>query len=97
MKPGIEFTLSGSVTSAKALLVHEVKVPVTQLCLTLCDPMDCSPPPPLSTEFSRQDYWSELPFPPPGDLPDPVIEPKSPVLQADSLLSGPLGSLWVHE
>ena len=97
MKPGIELTLSGSVTSAKALLVYEVKVPVTQLCLTLCDPMDYSPPPPLSTKFSRQDYWRGLPFPPPGDLPDPGMEPKSPVLQADSLLSEPPGSLQVHE
>ena len=36
----------------------EVKVLVTQLCLTLCDPIDCSPQVPLSMEFSRQDYWS---------------------------------------
>ena len=36
-------------------------------------------------EFSRQEYWSELPFPLPGDLPDPQIEPGSPALQADSL------------
>ena len=35
--------------------------------------------------FPRQEYWSELPFPSPGDLPDPGIEPKSPALQADSL------------
>ena len=35
--------------------------------------------------FSRQDYWSGLPFPPPGDLPDPRIGPTSPALQADSL------------
>ena len=43
---------------------------------------------PLSMEFPRQEYWSELPFPPPGDLPDPGIEPASPmspVLQVDSL------------
>ena len=44
--------------------------------------------------FSRQEYWSELPFPPPGDLPDPGVEPESlvsPALQADSLLSEPPG------
>ena len=35
--------------------------------------------------FSRQEYWSGLPFPSPGDLPDPGIEPMSPALQADSL------------
>ena len=42
---------------------------------------------PLSMEFSRQEYWSGLPFPSPEDLPDPGIEPGSPVLQADSLPS----------
>ena len=39
----------------------------------------------LSMGFSRQEYWSELPFPSPGDLPDPGIEPRSPALQADFL------------
>ena len=42
---------------------------------------------PLSMEFSRQEYWSRLPFPSPGDLSDPEIKPGSPALQADSLLS----------
>ena len=42
---------------------------------------------PLSTGFPRQKYWSGLPFPSPGDLPDPEIEPESPALQADSLLT----------
>ena len=46
---------------------------------------------PLSMEFSRQEYWSGLPFPSPGDLPGPGIKPGSPVLQADSLLSEPPG------
>ena len=41
----------------------------------------------LSMEFSRQEYWSGLAFSSPGDLPDPGIEPRSPVLQADSLPS----------
>ena len=40
-------------------------------------------------EFSRQEYWSGLPFPSPGDLPDPGIEPRSPALQADTLPSEP--------
>ena len=49
---------------------------VAQSCLTLCDPVDCiahqaSP----SMGFSRQEYWSGLPFPSPGDLPDPGIKP----------------------
>ena len=42
---------------------------------------------PLSREFSRQEYWNGLPFPSPGDLPCPGIEPSSPALQADALLS----------
>ena len=46
---------------------------------------------PLSMEFSRQEFWSGLPFPPPGDLADPGIEPRSPALQADSLPSEPPG------
>ena len=45
----------------------------------------------LSMGFSRQEHWSGLPFPSPGDLPDPEIEPRSPALQVDSLLSGPPG------
>ena len=44
---------------------------------------------PLSTEFFRQEYWSELPFPSPGDLPEPGIKPMFPAIQADSLLSEP--------
>ena len=46
---------------------------------------------PLSMGFSRQVYWSGLPFPSPGGLPDPGIEPGSPALQSDSLL---LSYLW---
>ena len=46
---------------------------------------------PPSMEFSRQEYWSGLPFSSPGDLPDPGIEPESPALQADALLSEPPG------
>ena len=42
-------------------------------------------------EFSRQEYWCGYPFPSPGDLPDPEIEPGSPSLQADSLPSEPPG------
>ena len=50
---------------------------VPQSCLTLCDPMDwlCVTP-----FFSRQEYWSGLPYPPPGDFPNPGIEPESPAL-----------------
>ena len=45
--------------------------------------------PPLSMAFSRQEYWSGLPFPSPGDLPNPGIKPWCPALQADALLSEP--------
>ena len=47
--------------------------------------------PPLSMGFSRQEYWSELPFPSLGDLPDPGTEPGSPALHADALPSEPPG------
>ena len=53
---------------------------------------------PLSLGFSRQEYWSGLPFPTPGDHPNPGIEPRSPDLQADSLLSESLRqqmSIWL--
>ena len=52
---------------------------------------------PLSLNFSRQECWSGLPFPSPGDLPNPGLEPRSPALQADSLLSEPQGSPWVSK
>ena len=55
---------------------------------TLCDIVsDCSPPTPLSMGSSRQEYWSGSPFPSPGDLPNPQVEPRSPTLQTDSMLS----------
>ena len=69
----------------------KVKVLVTQSCLTLCDPWTVASQAPLSMGFSRQEYWSELPFSSPGDLPNPGIETWSPALQADSLQSEPPG------
>ena len=53
--------------------------------LTLATPWSVALQAPLSIGFSRQEYWSGLPFPFPGDFPDPGIEPRSPALQADSL------------
>ena len=65
---------------------------VAQSYPTLCNPMDCSLPAPLSMRvLSRQEYWSGLPCPPPGDLPNPGIESRSPTLQADALPSEPPG------
>ena len=49
----------------------------------------------LSMGFSRQEYWSGLPFPSPGDLPDPGIKPRSPALQGDALPSEPPG-IYIH-
>ena len=53
---------------------------VAQSCLTVCDPWIVAGQAPLSVEFSRQEYWKRLPFPFPGDLPDPRIQPVSPTL-----------------
>ena len=72
----------------------KLKVLVTQLCLTLCDPMDCSLQG-SSMEFSRQEYWSGLPFHSPGDLLNPGMEPGSLALQADSLPSESRGSPFI--
>ena len=104
---------------------------VAQSCLTLSDPMDCSPPgssvhgifqarglewgaiafsglsrvqlfatlwtvacqSPVSVRFPSQEYWSKFPFPTPGDLPDPGIEPESPALAGRFFTTKPLGKL----
>ena len=66
---------------------------VTQSCLTLGDPWTVAYQAPLSMGFSRREYWSGLPFPSPGDLPDPGIEPRSPALQTDALPSEPTVSI----
>ena len=62
-----------------------MKVKVAQSCATLCDPMDCSP----WNSPGRIQEWE--PFPPPGDLPNPGIKPRSPALQEDSLPAEPPG------
>ena len=68
-----------------------VCVLVAQSCQLFATPWTGAHQAPLSVEFSRQEYWSGLPFPSPGDLPDPGIKPISPALQADSLPSEPTG------
>ena len=60
---------------------------IAQSCPTLCNLMSSSCQGPLSMEFTRQEYWSGLPFSSPGDLPDPGIKPGSPALQVDALPS----------
>ena len=61
---------------------------VIQLCLALWTVARQAP---LSVGFFRQEHWNGLPFPSPGDLPDPGIEPRSPALQGDALTSEPPG------
>ena len=60
---------------------------VAKLCPTLATPWTTACQAPPSMGFSRQEYQSGLPFPSPGDLPDPGIKPRSPASQADSLLT----------
>ena len=60
---------------------------VTKPCLTLVSPWTVACQAPLSMGFSREEDWSEFPFPPPGDLPNPGIEPWFPLLQANFLLT----------
>ena len=74
-------------------LEGEVKV----LIIEFATPRTIACQAPLSMGFSRQEYWSGLPCPHPGDLPNPAIEPRSPVLKVDSLLSESPGKsfpLW---
>ena len=69
---------------------------VAQSCPTLCDPWTVAAGLLCPWDFFRQEYWSGLPFPPPGDLPDPRIKPTSPVsptLQVDSLPTESSGCL----
>ena len=69
-------------------LARSVEKLVPQSRPTLCDTIDCSPPgSSVHWGFSRQEYWSGLPVPSPGHLPDSRIKPSSPALQADSLPS----------
>ena len=64
---------------------------VSKSCLTLATPWTVACQASLSMGFPREEYWRGLPFPFPGDLPDPGVEPKSPALQADSLPTELLG------
>ena len=73
-------------------LIVGIVVLVAQSCPTLLQsPWTVARQDPLSMKFSRQEYCSGLPFPSPGDLPDPGIKPRSSALQADSLPSEPPG------
>ena len=76
----------------------KVKVLVAQSCPALCDPIEFNQAA-LSMDFTGREYCSGLPFPSPGDLPNPGIEPRSPALQGDSFNSEPYvyrGCMWVN-
>ena len=75
--------VAGSGSKSK---VFGVSCLVANSCATLCKPVDCNHQASLSMGFPREEYWSGLPFPFPGDLPHPGIEPTSPAL-ADRFLT----------
>ena len=94
--PGRRFNLWA--TRRSLLIIFFILLLFTQSCPTLCNSMDKgltgSWQAPLSMGFSRQEYWSGLPFPSPRDLPNPGIEPASPAWQADCLPLSHQGSSW---
>ena len=92
--PGIE--LMSPAFQEDSLLMSYQRSPIyeddggsiaTKSCQTLATPRYVAYQDPLSVGFSRQEYWSGLPFPSPGDFPNPGTEPRSPALQADSLMT----------
>ena len=72
-------------------MVKKVKVKSLSPVLLFATPWTVAYQAPPSMGFSRQECWSGLPFPSPGDLPDPGIKPRSPALRADALPSEPSG------
>ena len=84
-----------SVSERETWAVRDLKVKVKSLSRVrlFATPWTVAYQAPPSMGFSRQEHWSGLPFPSPGDLPDPGMEPGSPVFQADALTSEPPGKL----
>ena len=85
-----DYSLSGIQPTRR---VHAKSLCRVQFCVT---PWTVARQDPLSVGFSSQEYWSGLPFPPPGDLPKPGIKPVSPALQPDSLPTEPSGKPPTH-
>ena len=79
-----------SPTSLALVLIQSAGGFIAKSFLTLVTPWTVARQVPLSMEFPRQEYWSGLPFPSPGDLPDTEIKPMSSALQADSRIAGRL-------
>ena len=94
--PGIlqRRTLEWVAISFSSAWKWKMKVKSLSCVQLLATPWTAAYQAPLSMGFSRQECWSGLPFPSPGDLPDPGIEPRSPALQADALPSEPPGQFW---
>ena len=82
-------TTGKTIALTRQTLVGKVKVKLFSRVRLFATPWTVALQAPPSMGFSRQEYWSGLPFPSPGDLPDPGIEPRSPTLQADILTSEP--------
>ena len=77
-------------------LMQKVKVKLLSHVRLFVTPWTVAHQAPLSMGFSRQEYWSGLPFPSPGNLPDPRIEPRSPTLQTGTLTSEPTGKPYAE-
>ena len=87
-------TVSDSTYIFNNILIHivfRVKVKSLNHVRLFATPWTVAYQAPLSMGFSRQEYWSGEPFPLPGDLPNPGIQPRSPALQADALPPEPSG------
>ena len=88
----IQFSVDGQGNVSSLLFKVKMKSLSVRLFVTLWTVAYHASP---SMGFSRQEYWSGLPFPSPGNLPDPGIEPRSPALEADTLTSEPPGKTVV--
>ena len=84
-----EYELSSEICSMHPTCLHGPSVQSLSRVQLFAAPQTVAYQAPLSMGFSRQQYWSELPFPSPGDLPNPGLEPRSPTLQTDTLPSEP--------
>ena len=78
------------------ILKSEKKVKLLSHVRLFVTPWTAAYQAPLSMGFSRQEYWRVLPFPSPGDLPNPGIKPRSPALEADALTSEPPGKQGMY-
>ena len=88
---GLRFSKAAGLQETEYALKVKVKVKSLSRVRLFATPWTVAYQAPPSLGFSRQEYWSGLPFPSPGDLPDPRIKPRSLAMQVDSFLSEPPG------